>query len=45
MIENYYGHLEPLHRKDELKRVHRDAHPDKLMKSVAELFGVPPVKS
>jgi len=44
MIEKYYGHLEPLHRKDELKRVHRDAHPDALMKNVAELFGVPPVR-
>jgi len=41
MIERYYGHLEPLHRKDELKRVHRDAHPNSLMKSVGELFGVP----
>ncbi|WP_141400461.1 hypothetical protein [Magnetospirillum sp. 15-1] len=28
MIEKHYGHLEPLHRKDELKRVHRDAAPD-----------------
>ena len=45
MIEKYYGHLEPLHRKDELKRVHRDAASDKLLKDVSELFGLPPSAS
>lgn len=45
MIERYYGHLEPLHRKDELKRVHRDATPERLLEHVSELFGkVPPAK-
>lgn len=45
MIEKHYGHLEPLHRKDELKRVHRDAMPDKLLEHVGELFGaIPPTK-
>lgn len=46
MIERYYGHLEPLHRKDELKRVHRDADPEKLLEHVGELFGgSPPLTS
>ncbi|CUW37512.1 putative defective integrase; Qin prophage [Magnetospirillum sp. XM-1] len=42
MIEKYYGHLEPLHRKDELKRVHRNSASDKLMDNINDLFGLPP---
>lgn len=39
MIERHYGHLEPLHRNAELKRVHRDAPPERLLEDVGELFG------
>jgi len=39
MIERYYGHLEPLQRMAELKRVHRNADPDKRLKDIGELFG------